>query len=60
MVDDPQLESYTACGGKIIQPERYISGEHNGETVYFCSAACYQVFLKDPDRFMAGEIEHPE
>jgi YHS domain-containing protein len=27
--------------------------------VYFCTRACLRAFESDPDRFMAGEIEHP-
>lgn len=49
----------TACGGKIDQPERYPSAMHNGQIVYFCTLACLEAFKRDPDRFMAGEIEHP-
>ncbi len=33
--------------------------EYRGERIYFCTQACLDVFLLDPDPFMAGEIEHP-
>ncbi len=53
------IETLTVCGGKIKDPERYPSAIFRGERVYFCTRACLQVFESDPERFMAGEIEHP-
>ncbi len=50
----------TACGGKIKDTSRYPSAEYKGKVIYFCTEACRQAFYGDPDRFMAGEIEHPE
>lgn len=50
----------TACGGVIKDPDRYPSAMYRGERVYFCTQACLRAFLLDPDRFMAGEIEHPQ
>ena len=49
----------TACGGFIKDPSRYPSAEFHDEQIYFCTQACLDVFLKDPEPFMAGEIEHP-
>ncbi len=49
----------TACSGKIKDPSKYSSAEYRGERIYFCTQACLDVFLLDPDPFMAGEIEHP-
>lgn len=49
----------TACGGKIKDPSKYPSAEYRGERIYFCTQACLDVFLLNPDPFMAGEIEHP-
>jgi YHS domain-containing protein len=49
----------TACGGFIKDPSRYSSAEFHGEQIYFCTRACLDVFLKDPEPFMASEIEHP-
>lgn len=49
----------TACGGKIKNPEQFPSALFNGEKVYFCTHACLRAFEADPERFMAGEIEHP-
>ncbi|HEX2696960.1 MAG TPA: YHS domain-containing protein [Anaerolineales bacterium] len=37
----------------------YPSAIYQGEQIYFCTQACLRAFEKDPDRFMAGEIEHP-
>jgi YHS domain-containing protein len=58
-VEPNKSEAVTACGGKIAEPERYPSAIHRGQRVYFCTQACLRVFQIDPDRFMAGEIEHP-
>ena len=33
---------------------------YRGERIYFCTRACLRAFERDPDPFMAGEIEHPE
>ena len=52
-------EYRTACGGKIKDPSKYPSAEYKGERVYFCTQACLEVFLQDPEPFMAGEVEHP-
>lgn len=53
----PQAE--TVCGGKLKNPEKYPSALYRGEIVYFCTEACLHAFEQDPDRFIAGEIEHP-
>jgi YHS domain-containing protein len=50
---------YTACGGHIYEPERYLSVVYKGKQVFFCNKNCFEAFKTDPDRFMAGEIEHP-
>jgi len=52
-------EAVTACGGKIKDPGRYPSALYRGDCIYFCTRACLRVFEADPDRFMAGEIDHP-
>ena len=54
-----QQEIKSACGGILKDPSRYPSAMFNGERVYFCTNACLKAFLKDPEAFMAGEIEHP-
>ncbi|MBI5935781.1 MAG: YHS domain-containing protein [Chloroflexi bacterium] len=60
MINFDQSPRYkTACGGFIKDPTRYPSAEFHGETIYFCTQACLAVFLKNPEPFMAGEIEHP-
>lgn len=52
-------QAMTACGGKIKDPDRYPGALYRGERIYFCTSACLRAFEADPDRFMAGEIEHP-
>lgn len=49
----------SACGGKLKNPAGYPSAIYRGEKVYFCTQACLRAFEADPERFMAGEIEHP-
>ena len=49
----------SACGGILKDPSAYPSAMFNGETVYFCNNACLKAFLKAPEAFLAGEIEHP-
>ncbi|MBI4760227.1 MAG: YHS domain-containing protein [Chloroflexota bacterium] len=55
----PEPEYKTACGGKLKDPANYPSAEYRGERVYFCTQACLEAFLLNPEPFMAGEIEHP-
>jgi YHS domain-containing protein len=49
----------TACGGKLKDTKDFASAIYRYERIYFCTQACLRVFEKDPDPFMAGEIEHP-
>lgn len=49
----------TACDGILKDPTSYPTALYQGRTVHFCTRACRRVFQSDPDRFMAGEIEHP-
>jgi YHS domain-containing protein len=50
---------FTACGGRIYEPERYASVTYRGRQVFFCSKSCLLAYQADPDRFMSGEIDHP-
>jgi YHS domain-containing protein len=50
----------TVCGGVIAGWKATISADHHGETIYFCRLACLRVYETDPDRFVRGEIEHPQ
>jgi YHS domain-containing protein len=51
--------AFTVCGGKIYDLDRFPSALYRGQPVYFCTRACLRVFRSDPERFIAGEIEHP-
>jgi YHS domain-containing protein len=55
--DDPTYP--TACGGTLREPGDYPNADYRGQRIYFCTKACLRAFESDPDRFMAGEIEHP-
>ena len=52
-------ELLTSCGGKIEDPGKFPSAIFKGKRVYFCVRACLSAFESDPERFMAGEIDHP-
>ncbi|MBI4733097.1 MAG: YHS domain-containing protein [Chloroflexi bacterium] len=52
-------KALSACGGEIKDSECFASVIYRGERVYFCTQACLRAFEADPERFMAGEIEHP-
>ena len=56
---DPQGSVRTACNGLLRNPTGYPTALYRDSGVYFCTLACRRVFAADPDRFMAGEIEHP-
>ena len=49
----------TACGGRLKDTKGYPGATYRGERVYFCTNACLIAFEQDPDRFIAGEVEHP-
>ena len=59
MAETNNNEIRTTCGGILKDPSRYPSAEYRGNLVYFCTKACLRAFEQDPDKFMAGEIEHP-
>jgi YHS domain-containing protein len=59
MTETNETEIQTACGGVIKDPSKYPIAEYQGKQVYFCTQACLRAYKQDPDRFMAGEIEHP-
>jgi len=57
MLQDKQ--AVTSCGGKMEDPKRFPSAVFKGERHFFCTVACLRAFESDPERFLAGEIEHP-
>ena len=57
--DETKPQHKTACGGRLTDPANYPSAIYRGEQIYFCTWACLRAFERDPDRFMAGEVEHP-
>ena len=62
MMDETQSvpTAETVCGSVIRDPDTYPSAIYRGEVVYFCTGACLRAFQGEPDRFINGEIEHPE
>lgn len=59
MANNQNNEALTACGGKIEAPERFPSASFRGKQIFFCTRACLRAFELDPERFLAGEIDHP-
>jgi YHS domain-containing protein len=57
--DDSQYPK-TACGGILKDTTNFPVAFYNDRKVYFCNFACLEAYLKHPDAFMAGEIEHPK
>ncbi len=57
---NPEPTVLTACGGAIRDPQNYPQALYRGKAVFFCTKACLRAFEQDPDRFMAGEIDHPD
>lgn len=53
------FEARTACGGLLPDPSGYPWALFAGRRVTFCTRACLRAFEAAPERFMAGEIEHP-
>lgn len=49
----------TACTGKMKDPANHPSAIYRGEQICFCTWVCLRAFERDPDPFMAGEVEHP-
>lgn len=49
-----RVESFNTVCQRNIQGEQafFPQGEFRGTTVYFCTEACQQVFLSDPERFI--------
>ena len=50
----------TACGGTLKDTKGYPSAMYRGECIYFCTLACFHAYEQEPDRFMNGEIAHPQ
>jgi adenylate cyclase len=50
MVIDP------VCGMRIEPDDAAATAEYDGQTYYFCSQACYDVFVADPSVYGAGSL----
>jgi len=46
MVTDP------VCGMRIDPDDAAATAEHEGTTYYFCSEACHEAFVEDPESFV--------
>jgi len=49
----------TVCGGRLGDESEAVRIEYQGQVYYVCHAGCRRAFEADPERFLAGEIEHP-
>jgi YHS domain-containing protein len=54
--DEARLVSLkTICQRSILGDRAFFpQGEFHGQTVFFCTEACQQVFLSDPERFITA------
>jgi YHS domain-containing protein len=41
------------CGMRIDTDDPAATAEHEGKTYYFCSQACYDAFVADPNSYVA-------
>lgn len=46
-----QWEVDPICGAQMLRDDAATSVVHNGQTKYFCCAACRAQFLEDPDTY---------
>lgn len=49
MVTDP------VCGMRIEESDAVATAEHEDRKYYFCSEACKETFLEDPDEYAAED-----
>ncbi len=42
----------TCCGGDL--PTKEVKTTYNGKRLYFCDTACLNLFIKNPERFLAS------
>ncbi len=47
------------CGMEIEAEQAAKKTEHNGKTVYFCSDACHEKFMEDPEKYTEVETTGP-
>jgi YHS domain-containing protein len=54
--NESRLDSLQTICQRSIQGDQafFPQGEFHGQTVYFCTEACQQVFLSDPERFITA------
>lgn len=53
-------KTLSVCGERLNYPPRYPCAFYRGQRIYFCKKACLKAFEQDKERFMAGEIPHPQ
>jgi Cu+-exporting ATPase len=47
------------CGMEVEPSTAAGKHEHNGQTYYFCSVHCLELFKKDPERFLKARAQQP-
>jgi YHS domain-containing protein len=55
----PAPEFKTVFDGNITDISKYPSADYRGKQIYFCTQAWLDLFLFNPDPFMADVVEHP-
>jgi YHS domain-containing protein len=48
MLEDP------VCGMPVDEGDTKYSYEYKGKRYYFCTSECMDLFLRNPDKFIAG------
>jgi YHS domain-containing protein len=48
------------CGVTVSKEEARATASYKGRTYYFCSAACRDAFVRNPDYYREGLIEEEE
>ena len=46
------------CGMEVKENQAAAKSQHNGQTYYFCSAACKAEFEKNPAKYVKEAMEH--
>jgi YHS domain-containing protein len=48
----------TACGSPADEPDKFPSEVYRGRRILFCEEVCRIAFLRNPEGFLSGDVEH--
>lgn len=46
------------CGMEVTYETATARSEYNGQTYYFCSLECKEIFDKDTEKYCEHEVQH--